>query len=146
MDPGFVILRIMDGDMDGKVRRDDVKAWLKARDENGDGKVAASEFENERRGRFVVRMFDKDEDGAISASELEQAFAAADKDNDGLLQGRPGRGRGRGRGRERRRDEAPKVGQPAPDFELRDIDGKRKVRLSAFKGKQPVALIFGSYT
>lgn len=41
---------------------------------------------------------------------------------------------------------APKAGQPAPDFELADPEGKAKVRLSDFKGKRPVVLLFGSYT
>ena len=39
-----------------------------------------------------------------------------------------------------------KVGDPAPDFELPLLGGEGKVRLSAFKGDRPVALIFGSYT
>jgi hypothetical protein len=41
---------------------------------------------------------------------------------------------------------APREGDLAPDFELSDINGKNPVRLSDFKGRVPVALIFGSYT
>ncbi len=41
---------------------------------------------------------------------------------------------------------APKVGDVAPDFELRDVSGDNPVRLSNSIGKKPVALIFGSYT
>ena len=41
---------------------------------------------------------------------------------------------------------APKVGQIAPDFELRDSDGEHPVRLSEFRGDRPVALVFGSFT
>ena len=41
---------------------------------------------------------------------------------------------------------APKPGDAAPDFQLFDVTGKHPVRLSDFKGKQPVALILGSYT
>ena len=41
---------------------------------------------------------------------------------------------------------APKVGDLAPDFELQDPSGASAVRLSDFRGKRPVALIFGSYT
>ena len=41
---------------------------------------------------------------------------------------------------------APKVGDIAPDFELRDAKGENPVRLSEFKGRKPVALIFGSFT
>jgi len=41
---------------------------------------------------------------------------------------------------------APKVGDLAPDFVLRDTTGENPVRLSDFRGKLPVALIFGSFT
>jgi hypothetical protein len=40
----------------------------------------------------------------------------------------------------------PKVGQVAPDFQLRSADGRQIVRLSSFRGKKPVVLIFGSHT
>jgi hypothetical protein len=38
------------------------------------------------------------------------------------------------------------VGDPAPDFELAQLDGNETVRLSTLLAEQPVALIFGSYT
>ena len=38
------------------------------------------------------------------------------------------------------------VGDAAPDFDLQSADGSARVRLSSFRGKQPVALVFGSYT
>ena len=38
-----------------------------------------------------------------------------------------------------------KVGDAAPDFEIKDADGKKDIKLSALKGK-PVVLIFGSCT
>jgi len=41
---------------------------------------------------------------------------------------------------------APKPGDLAPDFEVRDIQGEHPIRLSDFKGNTPVALIFGSFT
>ena len=41
---------------------------------------------------------------------------------------------------------APKPGDLAPDFELKDIQGEHPIRLSEFKGNKPVALIFGSFT
>lgn len=52
----------------------------------------------------------------------------------------------RQRGRDRPREGSLQVGDPAPDFELERLDGKGKVRLSSFKGKKAVVLIFGSYT
>jgi len=42
--------------------------------------------------------------------------------------------------------QAPKAGDEAPDFELWDITEENPVRLSVFRGKKPVALIFGSFT
>jgi hypothetical protein len=41
---------------------------------------------------------------------------------------------------------APKKGDWAPDFELWDVSGEHKVRLSDFQGKKPVVLVFGSFT
>ena len=38
------------------------------------------------------------------------------------------------------------VGSMAPDFSLPLLHRAETVRLSAFRGKRPVALIFGSYT
>ena len=34
----------------------------------------------------------------------------------------------------------------APDFVLPTVNRKSQVRLSSFRGKQPVVLVFGSYT
>ncbi len=39
-----------------------------------------------------------------------------------------------------------KVGQMAPTFKLKSLDGKEEMDLAAFKGKKPVVLFFGSYT
>jgi cytochrome oxidase Cu insertion factor (SCO1/SenC/PrrC family) len=44
-----------------------------------------------------------------------------------------------------RRDGNLKVGDPAPDFTVTDVEGKKTVRLLELKGK-PVVLIFGSCT
>ena len=41
---------------------------------------------------------------------------------------------------------AARVGDPAPDFTLRKLDKTDAVHLASFSGKQPVVLIFGSYT
>jgi hypothetical protein len=38
------------------------------------------------------------------------------------------------------------VGQAAPDFTLPTADKKSEVRLSSFRGRLPVVLVFGSYT
>ena len=41
---------------------------------------------------------------------------------------------------------APAIGADAPDFELPRLGSTEQVRLSSFRGRKPVALIFGSYT
>jgi hypothetical protein len=45
-----------------------------------------------------------------------------------------------------RRENHPKVGEAAPDFELDLYAGAGRVRLSSFRGDRPVVLIFGSLT
>ena len=45
-----------------------------------------------------------------------------------------------------RETKAPAAGDDAPDFELPLLGSSGPVRLSAFRGRKPVALIFGSYT
>jgi hypothetical protein len=41
---------------------------------------------------------------------------------------------------------APRAGDIAPDFTIYDIEGQNSVTLSSFRGKKPVALVFGSFT
>jgi hypothetical protein len=41
---------------------------------------------------------------------------------------------------------APQEGDAAPDFELGDLGGQHRVRLSQFRGQKPVALVFGSFS
>jgi hypothetical protein len=38
------------------------------------------------------------------------------------------------------------VGSSAPDFDLELYDKSGRVQLSSFRGKEPVVLVFGSYT
>jgi cytochrome oxidase Cu insertion factor (SCO1/SenC/PrrC family) len=44
-----------------------------------------------------------------------------------------------------RREGELKVGDAAPDFTIKDLEGKKTVKLSDLKGK-PVVLVFGSCT
>ncbi len=43
-------------------------------------------------------------------------------------------------------NEGPSIGQPAPNFSLKTIDGKQTIQLSNVIGKRPVVLVFGNYT
>lgn len=38
------------------------------------------------------------------------------------------------------------VGEMAPNFVLKSLDGSQETDLSSFRGKKPVILFFGSYT
>lgn len=68
--------------------------------------------------------------------------AVAQEDDDGeRRQRRQGM-----RERMMRDDNAPKVGDVAPVFTLKSLDGKSETDLASFKGKKPVLLFFGSYT
>ena len=39
-----------------------------------------------------------------------------------------------------------RAGDAAPDFDLPTQDKKSRIRLASFRGREPVVLIFGSYT
>lgn len=45
-----------------------------------------------------------------------------------------------------RDDMGPKEGEQPPDFFLKKRGSQERVRLSSFRGRKPVALVFGSYT
>ena len=45
-----------------------------------------------------------------------------------------------------RETQAPTIGADAPDFNLPCLSNAEPVQLSSFRGRKPVALIFGSYT
>ncbi len=62
------------------------------------------------------------------------AFAVGGAD----AQGRGSRMRGEGK--------APRIGDQAPTFNLKSLDGKSETNLADFAGKKPVVLYFGSYT
>ena len=105
----------------------------------------------------LLQQYDKNKDGKIQKDEYPrtaEAFANLDRDRNGVLDAEdfepgPARARRDPRGPE---DKAklPQVGSIAPDFELPLLGSEGKesktVRLSSLRGKQPVALIFGSYT
>ncbi len=62
--------------------------------------------------------------------------------SDCLAQRKGGR-KGRDRGGD---TNALKVGQEAPEFTLKSLDGESETELSSFRDEKPVVLFFGSYT
>lgn len=87
-----------------------------------------------RMGPNLERLLDRNRDRAVTESDLRAVFAAMDRNGDGLVE----------QGTEI--DMPPGVGEMAPDFTLPLSTGDGDVSLSSFRGKKPVALIFGSYT
>jgi hypothetical protein len=61
-------------------------------------------------------------------------------------QSRPGNARRDLQERMRPTDNGLRVGDQAPDFKLKALDGQEEFELGSFAGKKPVLLIFGSYT
>ncbi len=111
---------------------------------------------------------DRDGDGRLTHQEWETLFRAADHAGDGFvsldevresIDGPPGGRRSTSRGPSRLtlikglfRQEigslqpGPSVGDRAPDFTLRTLDGAKEVTLSKLVGPRPVVLIFGNFT
>jgi hypothetical protein len=44
------------------------------------------------------------------------------------------------------REGALRPGDPAPEFRLKMRGSEERVQLSAFRGRKPVAIVFGSFT
>jgi hypothetical protein len=142
-----------DPEADG-LSREGLDAALAALDQDGDGALAPEELARATDARpwagpgqawdLLAAAIDRpgDGDGRLSRAELE-AYHAAMAGDDGLLRGPPS---GWSAGRSGPAGDGPAVGAFAPDFTLAEPDGRGAVRLVQWRGKKPVALIFGSYT
>jgi glutathione peroxidase-family protein len=90
-----------------------------------------------------MRLIDLNEDKWISIEEYNRFFANLDQNKDGFVNEKEITDFMK----KKQEDESgPAVGEEAPDFELRTLEGDRVVKLSDFRGKKPVVLVFGSYT
>ena len=115
--------------------------------------------------RYLRARYDRDRDGRIERQEYArsaEAFHRLDADGDGVVSAADFDPRWDGvpripatGGETERRwigmqdfvhgEGGPEVGDPAPPFRLVTTDGK-EIELSAIHAKQPVVLVFGSYT
>ncbi len=110
-------------------------------DRNGNGKVTRDELDAFFRGS------DRDGQGFLSLSDLQEAFAQPSTPPSGsrgpskatLIRGLFHRELGS-------LEPGPKLGEPAPDFSLTSHDRRRVVRISKHRGAKPLVLIFGSFT
>lgn len=141
---------------DEEVDRKGVDKWFLSLDGDQDGKLVQKELTcvTSWWAKTAIKRLDKDADKALSKNEIAKAYAIADTDKSGTLSkselaapaARQRGGRNDRRGGRNNGGKPPAVGQVAPDFTLKTLDGKAKHTLSSYKGKKPVALIFGSYT
>lgn len=142
-------------------------------DRDRDGALGAADFDFTPHaltftpGMAAFLAADRDGDGKLTRQEWEAFFRASDRAGDGFvsldevresIDGPPG-GRRSSRGPSRLtlikglfRQEigslqpGPAVGDRAPDFTLRTLDGAKEVTLSKRVGPRPVVLIFGNFT
>jgi hypothetical protein len=126
------------------------EAWellLAAMDAPGDGRAPETAPEPAQAGSEGGGAEEPAEppppDGRIARAEAV-AYHAGMAGESGVLRGPPGaEGSAGARGYA---SDGPPVGSPAPDFALAPPEGGERVRLSEWRGKKPVALVFGSYT
>lgn len=152
------------------------EAWFARLDRNKDGVITANDLDWSPRSPYMQmlslsnRLFRKlnaQGNGRLTKEELVQFFdkaalgndhVTAESFRDALLEGmsagfQPGDApspaqliRGLFAGEIGSMNEGPNVGQPAPNFTLKTIDGKNAVSLANVLGSKPVVLIFGNFT
>jgi hypothetical protein len=150
----------LDRDKDGRITADDLdwsdkstymqqttlaRGWFRKMNASGDGQLTREE---------VLEFFDKAAKGKSALTFDEFRDAVLDTRAGGSKGGgasrpasmRPVLLRGLFNGEIGSINEGPHVGQPAPNFKLRTLDGKETVELAKVVGKKPVVLVFGNYT
>lgn len=145
---GQFLRRYVDDDEDGRVTLQEWRLFVSDADADADGVVTADELlcngVTRRTFATLLATLDANRDRRLQTEELAAPFARLDRNDDGYVSGEEMRGRAPARPAERA---LPKAGDPAPDFELPLVaNPKKTLRLSSYRGKKPVALIFGSYT
>ena len=122
----------IDADGSGRLSRDEVVAW-RAREEAKDAAEEKAQAEAMAKAKAKADAAAKE----ATAKDAETANAPEKKAPEKTPEKAAP---------PRTPPAAPPVGALAPDFTLASPDGTRSVTLSSFRGKRPVALIFGSYT
>jgi thiol-disulfide isomerase/thioredoxin/Ca2+-binding EF-hand superfamily protein len=143
-------------------------------DRDGDGIITPSDLDWSERNPYamqlgmvtrIFRRLDADGDGKVTREDLDAFFKMAAKGKDhiapddlrNLLVPRggflPGDGpaipllvRGLFASEIGSMAEGPKLGDTAPNFTLKNTDGKQSVTLSKLTGTKPVVLVFGNFT
>lgn len=102
-------------------------------DRNRDGKISRQEIADAVR---LLGRLDRNDDGHLDRQELTQATRRGGRPGEIITPAAKGE----------RHSDTLAVGDEAPDFTLPSPDGKSEVRLSSFRGKRPVVLVFTSFT
>lgn len=129
--PAVLVLPLAAQKLDQPIGLEAFQKLLQQYDKNGDKKIQRTEYP---RSDAAWKNLDRTGDGVLEAADFERQGPKLRpneviRDHNGPA------------------EKLPKVGAPAPDFELAMLGVKdKKVKLSSFAGKQPVALIFGSWT
>lgn len=114
-----------------------------AADSDGNGKVTADEF------AALFQAFGGQEYGFLALSDFQEAFQMAPRAQGSSSSQGPSRWtliKGLFTQEIGSLQPGPNVGDLAPDFTLRTVDGKDEVTLSHLIGSKPVVLIFGNFT
>lgn len=91
---------------------------------------------------ILMLLMDLNNDGQISITEYRKLFTDVDSDKNGSV----ARKEIIELVNNRWRETGPRIGQEAPDFSLKALNGSAIVKLSDFREKKPVVLIFSSRT
>jgi hypothetical protein len=119
-----------------------ISKWFRAIDGNSNGRISQGEWQE----FFAKAAKGKD---YITPEDLRLMLQPPEKKDDKKSDDEPSPLillKGFATGELGSYHEGPAVGQPAPEFALRTQDGREEYRLSQFRGRKPVVLIFGSFT
>jgi thiol-disulfide isomerase/thioredoxin len=122
--PGAMIFQRADRDGNGKVTREEIDALFSQVDTDGHGFLSLSDLQES----FPMPSMGSAPRGRSGGPSKETLVRGLFRQEIGSLQ--PG----------------PALGETAPDFTLKTVDGKQEVTLSKKIGPKPVVLVFGNFT
>jgi thiol-disulfide isomerase/thioredoxin len=124
MSPGAMVFMRADRDGNGKVTRDELDSFFKQSDSGHQEFLSLSDLQE----AFRMPPSRPAEPGARSGPSPETLIRGLFHQEIGSLQ--PG----------------PALGESAPEFALKTVDGHDEVTLSKLTGSRPVVLVFGNFT
>jgi len=172
----FWLARRYDADRDGRISKNEFTAnadFFTRLDRDRDGAITAEDFDwseqspwvkQEAQALRLFRTIDSNGNGKITEAEMQEYFKKLAGEKGFLkpddLREALGTEKVKGKGKPKRVSEdvwiasmfagdlgSPFEGpRPGDDFTLPTQDGKKSIALSEYRGKQPVVLIFGSFT